>query len=124
MFRQIRKHHDFMWGYSAALLKTFTRPSMVFLIFLSNTMVLLNALVFYWVEGHINPAITSYFDALYFAVTVMSSVGLGDLHPITTGGRVVTMIMMVLGTGIFVCFTAVLAAAILELEQMNKQKGA
>lgn len=106
-----------MWGYTVAVFKSFMRPSMVFLIFATLTLISLGAVVFLHFERGINPQINSYFDALYFAVTVMTSVGLGDLHPVTTAGRVVTMIMMILGTGIFITFTAIFAAAILEQER-------
>jgi ion channel len=44
-------------------------------------------------------------DALYFAVTVFSSVGFGDITPLTTTGRVVTMVQMM---GDLVVFGAVL----------------
>lgn len=34
-------------------------------------------------------------DALYFAVTVLSTVGFGDITPVTEGARVVVMIQMI-----------------------------
>ena len=34
-------------------------------------------------------------DSLYFAVTVLSTVGFGDIHPVTQGARVLVMIQMI-----------------------------
>jgi hypothetical protein len=34
-------------------------------------------------------------DALYFTITVFSTVGFGDIVPVTDGGRVATMVQMV-----------------------------
>ena len=39
--------------------------------------------------------------ALYFAVTVLSTVGFGDIAPVTTGARVATMVQMLLNLAAF-----------------------
>jgi voltage-gated potassium channel len=39
--------------------------------------------------------------ALYFAVTVLSTVGFGDIAPVTTAARVATMVQMVLNLAVF-----------------------
>ncbi|OYZ15125.1 MAG: hypothetical protein B7Y39_16630 [Bdellovibrio sp. 28-41-41] len=49
-------------------------------------------------------------------MTVTTGVGLGDISPKTTPGKALSMVMMLSGTVIFVCFTAVLAASILAIE--------
>ena len=70
----------------------------------------------YFLEREANPGITSFLDAAYYAVTIMTSVGLGDIVPVTTGGRILSMLMMLTGTALFVSFTAVFSAVILEIE--------
>jgi voltage-gated potassium channel len=117
VIHKIRKHHKFMWGYVRALLRGLTRPSMVFLLCVAPIIILIASLIFYYVEGQTNPLFHSYFDALYFTVTVMTTVGLGDLHPVTTGGKIAAMGMMLAGTLIFIMFTAVFASVILEHEK-------
>ena len=53
---------------------------------------------------------SSFFDAFYLAMTTITTVGFGDIHPVTTSGRVVTMLLMVSGTGLFLTYIAMLAS--------------
>ena len=41
-----------------------------------------------------------YFESLYFVVVALSTVGLGDFTPETEAGKIVTIVMIVLGIGI------------------------
>ena len=77
--------------------------------------------LFYVIEHNHNASILRWFDALYFTVATMTTVGFGDLVPRTDGGRVVAMLMMLSGTMIFVSFTAVVSSVILELELEHKE---
>jgi voltage-gated potassium channel len=59
-------------------------------------------------EHHHNPAFAKPFDAVYWAVVTITTVGYGDKAPITTGGRVIAMALMLSGFFIF----ALLAGAV------------
>jgi voltage-gated potassium channel len=118
----IRKHHDFMWGFTMSLLASLKRPVFAYLSTLSFTLIAALASLFYWAESASNPQVQSFFDALYFSVTVMTGVGLGDLSPQTVLGRIVAMVMMLTGTAIFVCFAGALAASIMEIEMQHTKK--
>ncbi len=48
-------------------------------------------------------------DAFYFFVTTISTVGLGDLHPITPEGKILVIFIILIGVG---CFVGVVANAI------------
>ena len=41
----------------------------------------------YTCEHDVNPEIPDYFAALYFGLTTLTTVGFGDITPITAGGR-------------------------------------
>jgi len=49
-------------------------------------------------------------DALWWAMETISTVGYGDIHPVTTGGRVVAVVLMVLGIGLIGIITATVVA--------------
>lgn len=74
--------------------------------------ILVSGTVFYRsVEGW------SWVDALYFSVTTISTVGLGDLSPQTDIGKLFTVVYIFVGVGIFVALFAQFARALLHVEQ-------
>jgi voltage-gated potassium channel Kch len=52
-------------------------------------------------------------DALWFAIVTISTVGYGDLFPITSAGRVIGSIMIVVGVGIFSVLTGYISTQFL-----------
>lgn len=113
----IRRHHSFMWGFSKRLLLSLKRPVFIYLSTLSLTSILLFSAAFHAAEGSgPNPNIHDFFDSFYFGVTVTTGVGLGDIAPVTRLGKVLSILMMFLSTGLYVAFTGILAASILEVE--------
>jgi voltage-gated potassium channel len=52
-------------------------------------------------------------DALWWAFVTITTVGYGDRYPITTGGRLIGMALMVCGVGIFSVFTGFIANSFL-----------
>lgn len=57
-------------------------------------LVLVGAYAFSYYENQ------SYFESLYFVVVSLSTVGLGDVVPVTREGKTVTIIIIVLGISI------------------------
>ena len=43
----------------------------------------------------------SWIDAFYFIIVTMATVGYGDVHPVTAGGKIFTIFLIVLGVGTF-----------------------
>src|SRR5271157_5924615 len=43
----------------------------------------------------------SWIDAFYFIIVTMATVGYGDVHPVTVGGKIFTIFLIVLGVGTF-----------------------
>jgi voltage-gated potassium channel len=52
----------------------------------------------YQIEHPINPQVyRTFFDAFYFAVVTMTTVGFGDVTPLSDGGKMVTVLMILTG---------------------------
>ena len=57
--------------------------------------------------------ITTAGDALWWGIVTVTTVGYGDQYPVTTGGRIVGVFVLILGVGLFGTFTGFLANAFL-----------
>ena len=112
-----------MVSFTRSLLRGLFRPVFAYLLTLSLTLMAGCSAGIYFLERFKNPGITSFLDAAYYTVTIMTSVGLGDIVPVTTGGRILSMAMMLSGTALFVSFTAILSAVILEIELDHRARG-
>jgi voltage-gated potassium channel len=49
-------------------------------------------------------------DAVWWAYTTITTVGYGDKYPVTAEGRIIAMILMTFGVGLFGTFTAYIAS--------------
>lgn len=52
-------------------------------------------------EGHQNPAINTYLDALYFTVTTLTTTGFGDITLTDSFGRLLAVVIMIFGVALF-----------------------
>jgi voltage-gated potassium channel len=72
--------------------------------------VLIGSLFVLLFERHHNPEIQTYGDALWLSFVTMATVGYGDKVPITPGGKVTTIMSMVLGITLLTGFITARAA--------------
>lgn len=49
-------------------------------------------------------------DAIWWSFTTITTVGYGDLYPVTTEGRVIAAFLMITGVGVFATFTGFVAS--------------
>ena len=67
----------------------------------------------YYFEHEAQPeTFRSFFDALWWAVATLTTVGYGDVYPITTGGRIFTFLVLIVGLGVVAVPTGLLASAL------------
>lgn len=107
-----------MARYNRAL-SHFTRAIMVakeeILLFLFVTFILIYfaAVGIYYFESQAQPEhFSSIFDSLWWAIITLTTVGYGDVYPITVGGRVFTFIILMIGLGIVAIPTGIISSAL------------
>ena len=81
--------------------------------------VFLTALIMFNAEPHVNPmtgepTFATFFDALYWATVTLTSVGYGDMVPVTNIGRFVSMMSSLFGVAIIALPSGVITASYLE----------
>jgi voltage-gated potassium channel len=64
----------------------------------------------YVAERGVNDAITSPLDAIWWGVVTLTTVGYGDLYPVTAEGRIAASVLMLLGIGLFGAITATITS--------------
>jgi voltage-gated potassium channel len=65
-------------------------------------------LILHFERGN-NPNITSYWDCLYMIVITIATVGYGDITPVTGGGRLTVILVIVLGVSALSAFITLVA---------------
>lgn len=70
--------------------------------------------VYYFEARNTDSNITSLWDGIWWAAVTMGTVGYGDKYPITTGGRIVGLIIIFAGVGLMSLFTATIASIFVE----------
>ena len=85
----------------------------------------LSAVGVYYFENAAQPdAFSSVFDGLWWSVVTLTTVGYGDVYPITVGGRVFTFVVLMVGLGVVAVPTGLLASALSKArdEEANSEK--
>ena len=80
--------------------------------------VLISALVIFNVEPD---TFGSFFDAIYWATVSLTTMGYGDIYPVTTIGRVVTMLSSFVGIAIVALPSGIITAGYMDKIGSNKQ---
>ena len=73
-----------------------------------------STIIFIYEGAGVNPNIHNYFDAIYWSVITISTVGFGDISPVTIQGRVATLFLVVGGMGVIAFSTSIVTTALSE----------
>ena len=116
-FRIIRllKLYHYMHGASSlfdALLKK--RFEFIFLGYMLFAITFTLGSIFYLLEFGINEKLGSYLDSIYWALITISTVGYGDISPVTETGKILSMFGIVFGIAMISFVTSVMVSAFSE----------
>lgn len=87
---------------------------------LAFSYIMISALVIFNVEPD---SFNNFFDAIYWATVSLTTVGYGDIYPVTDAGRVITMLSSILGIAVVALPAGIITAGYLsELEKEKKSE--
>ena len=92
---------------------------LIFMMFVFIMAVILGA-VMYGIEGESNPAISSIPRGVYWAVVTITTVGYGDIAPVTATGQFISTIVMLLGYSIIAVPTGIVAGETIEEHKQRR----
>jgi len=82
------------------------------LLALSTFFIFIAGIMLYVFEGNNkNPNIHNLFDAFYWALITISTVGYGDIAPVTPEGRIVTILIIITGIGLISFVTSIIVSS-------------
>ena len=121
LFKLLRYTHSFKQFTSVLTEKRFELFSLgIFLTFVIFTAA---AAIYIFEVDAKNTQIHTLYDAVYWSMITLSTVGYGDITPQTTQGRAVAMLLIVTGIGMISFFTSIIVSAFTEkLPEINKQR--
>ncbi|WP_297799016.1 ion transporter [uncultured Polaribacter sp.] len=114
-------------------LKTFAiaikiiKPEITLFYIITSIFLFLSATGIYYFEHAVQPIeFASVFHSLWWAIITITTVGYGDVYPITIGGRIFTFAILLLSLAIITVPTGLIASALskarnMEIEQKEKE---
>lgn len=93
-----------------------SRKILIFLFFVLLLAIVLGSFIYFFEVGH-NPNFNSIPQSIYWAIVTITTVGYGDVTPVTTGGKFLASFIMILGYAIIAVPTGVLSASMLRSDR-------
>lgn len=77
----------------------------------------------YYFENEVQPEVfSSIFHSLWWSIATLTTVGYGDIYPVTTGGKIFTSIVVIVGIGIVSVPAGLIASALIKINSENNSK--
>jgi voltage-gated potassium channel len=115
--------------YNNSLLLIFTvvkerKQELIMTGFVAFLVLLISSFLMYHVEGEIQPEMFStVLSAFWWAVATLTTVGYGDIYPVTALGKLISGIIAILGIGIIALPTGIISAGFVDrLKKKEKEK--
>ena len=100
------------------------REEIVLFFFAACLLLFVAGVGIYHFENPAQPeAYASIFHSLWWAVATLTTVGYGDIYPITVGGRIFTCLVLMIGLGVVSVPAGLVASALSEARRLEQKDG-
>lgn len=116
-FRVFRVFKAFRYSKSIIIIITVIRNSKEALLAvctLAIGYIIVSALIIFNVEAE---SFATFFDAIYWATVSLTTVGYGDIYPVSTAGRIITMISSMFGIAVVALPAGIITAGYMDIIQ-------
>ncbi len=98
-----------------------SKDQFVVFFFVTATILYIAALGIYHFEHNVQPeTFGSVFHSLWWAVATLTTVGYGDVYPVSIGGRIFASIVMLCGLAVVAAPAGIIASALTEVSQKSR----
>ena len=94
------------------MLKAVRTQALIGLVLIGNLIMCFSAWLFFHFEKELNNNVESYWDALWWGICTVSTVGYGDIAPVTVGGRLTGAFLIIVGAMFFLGFMAIVSSIV------------
>ncbi len=119
-----------LFRYSAAIRRfrvalAIAKEELILFSVVTLMLLFLSAVGIYYCENEAQPEVfRSIFDALWWSVATLTTVGYGDIYPVTVAGKLFSFFVLMIGLGIIAVPTGLVASALGEARKLEAEKQA
>lgn len=97
-----------------------SRAKILVFLFAIVIICLIAGTVMYLIEGDRNDAFTSIPRSMYWVIVTLTTVGFGDIYPVTSLGQLIASIIMIMGYGIIAVPTGIVTAEFTKVSELER----
>lgn len=87
------------------------KQNLLITLMMAGILIFMSATIMYYIEGEIQPEHFSSIPATFWwAVNTLTTVGYGDVYPVTAGGRIISSVISILGIGVVAIPTGIISS--------------
>lgn len=99
------------------------KEEMVLFFIVTGILIFLSASGIYFFENEAQPEIfSSIFHSLWWAIVTLTTVGYGDVFPITVGGKIFTFFVLIIGIGVVTVPAGLVATALAKARKIEEEE--
>ena len=91
-------------------------------LFVAAIILVVSSTLMFYAEHDVNPMYSSIFISMWWAVTALTTVGYGDVYPVTPAGRLVGAVTALVGVGFFALPAGIIGSGFIEVSMEENRR--